>query len=62
MTLADVIAWLERKEREIFADGIYTEDDMGIVYSVNEAEAAEFEAAAEALRELRQMICGEEGE
>lgn len=59
--LADVIRWLETRQRETFDAGVFHQD-MGIEYSATEKEAAEFDAPIEALRELRNLMCGEEGE
>ena len=59
VTLADVIAWLEKKGKEVFDAGVFHGDEFG-VYSATEQDATEFEAAAEILRDLRTLICGEE--
>lgn len=59
MTLGDVIAFLEARAKDVFDAGVFDGDEFG-TYSATENAAQEFEQAAEALRDLQALICGEE--
>lgn len=61
MNLADVIAFLDEQRAAIFDAGIFHQDEYG-THSATADDALELEVAAEALRDIRHLLCGEAGD
>lgn len=60
MTFDEVVIFLERKAKETFDAGVFHQDEFG-THSATEDESMEFAVAAEALKDFRVSLFGEDG-